>query len=36
MCGLSISVDYPNFFMMLPIGVAALGRMFAVKNEEEN
>lgn len=28
LCALSISVDYPNFFMMLPIGFAALGKMF--------
>jgi hypothetical protein len=34
MCALSISVDYPNLFMMLPIGVAALGRVFIAKREE--
>ncbi len=33
MCGLSISVDYPNFFMMLPIGVAGIGHMFLVKKD---
>lgn len=33
MCALSISVDYPNFFMMLPIGVAALGRVFIAQKE---
>jgi hypothetical protein len=33
LCGLSVSVDYPNFFMMLPIGIAALGKIFTTKNE---
>src|SRR6185437_12084634 len=30
---ISISVDYPNFFMMLPIGIAALGKVFLVKQD---
>jgi hypothetical protein len=34
LCALSISVDYPNVFMMLPIGIAALGRVFIAKREE--
>ncbi len=33
LCGLSVSVDYPNFFMMLPIGVATLGRLVFVNQE---
>jgi hypothetical protein len=28
LCAFSISVDYPNFFLMLPIGFAALGKTF--------
>lgn len=31
---LSVSVDYPNFFLMFPIAVAALGRAFIVKKDE--
>ncbi|MGH7204488.1 MAG: hypothetical protein ACREHC_08685, partial [Candidatus Levyibacteriota bacterium] len=34
LCALSISVDYPNFFMMLPIGVGALGRTIMAKKEQ--
>ncbi|MBA3723672.1 MAG: hypothetical protein H0W89_02125 [Candidatus Levybacteria bacterium] len=34
LCALSISVDYPNFFMMLPIGIAALGKVFIAKRAE--
>ena len=34
LCALSISVDYPNFFMMLPIGIGALGRTFMAKKHE--
>jgi hypothetical protein len=33
LCAFSISVDYPNFFMMLPIGIAALGKVFITKKE---
>lgn len=33
MCALSISVDYPNLFMMMPIGVAALGQVFMTRKE---
>lgn len=35
MCALSISVDYPNLFMMLPVGIAALGRVFIAKRNED-
>lgn len=35
MCGLSIVVDYPNFFMMLPIGIAALGKTFLVQKKDQ-
>lgn len=31
----SISVDYPNFFMMLPIGLYALGKIFVIKYQED-
>lgn len=34
LCAASIPVDYPNLFMMLPIGVAALGKVFMTKREE--
>lgn len=34
MCAFSISVDYPNFFMMLPIGIAALGRVFIAQRAQ--
>ncbi len=34
LCAFSIPVDYPNLFMMLPIGVAALGKVFMTKREE--
>jgi hypothetical protein len=30
----SISVDYPNFFMMLPIGIFALGKTFLFERKE--
>lgn len=30
LCGLSVSVDYPNFFLMLPIGIMALLRTVPV------
>src|SRR6185437_15182474 len=33
MCGLSVSVDYPNFFMMLPIGIGAFGKIFLAKTD---
>jgi len=33
LCGLSISIDYPNFFLMLPIGLAGLGRTFKITKE---
>jgi hypothetical protein len=33
LCGFSISVDYPNFFMMLPIGVFALYKTVLFKKE---
>ncbi len=34
LCALSISVDYPNFLMMLPIGILALGRTFIGEKKE--
>lgn len=37
LCGLSVVIDYPNFFMMLPIGVATLSRLFFLqKNDDGN
>lgn len=33
---LAISIDYPNFFMMLPIGIFALGRIIFLNKETEN
>ena len=33
LCAFSISVDYPNFFMMLPIGIFALGKIILFKKE---
>lgn len=27
LCALSISIDYPNFFLMLPVGLAGVGKM---------
>jgi hypothetical protein len=30
LCAVSITVDYPNFFMMLPVAFAALGKMFNI------
>lgn len=34
LCFLSIPVDYPNLFLMFPIGFYALGRMFILKKME--
>lgn len=31
MCGLSVSVDYPNFFFMMPVGLVAFSRIFKVE-----
>lgn len=33
---LAISIDYPNFFMMLPIGIFALGRIISLNKENNN
>lgn len=33
LCGISVVIDYPNFFMMLPIGVVALSRIIIIKNK---
>lgn len=33
LCALSVSVDYPNAFLMFPIGIAALGKTFLVQKE---
>jgi hypothetical protein len=30
LCGFSITVDYPNLFLMLPVGLYALGRIFFI------
>lgn len=35
LCGFSIIIDYPNFFMLLPIGVFALSQMFFVHKSQE-
>lgn len=32
LCGASISVDYPNFFFMMPVGLVAFGRLFKVED----
>lgn len=34
LCGFSLSVDYPNFFMMLPIGIFALGKTILFTKQE--
>ena len=34
LCASSILVDYPNLFLMLPIGVFALGRFIYIKSKE--
>lgn len=31
LCGASISVDYPNFFFMMPVGLVAFGRLFHIE-----
>jgi len=36
LCALSIVVDYPNLFLMLPVGIAALARMIYVKQEDKD
>ncbi len=33
LCALSLSVDYPNLFMMIPIGIIALSRFIVIKSE---
>ena len=35
LCALSIIIDYPNLFLMLPIGVYALGRLIQIKSKEK-
>lgn len=35
LCVLSVVIDYPNFFMMLPIGVYALSRLFIIQKKRE-
>ncbi len=32
LCGLSVTVDYPNLFLMFPVGLAALVRIVSVKS----
>lgn len=34
LCAFSISVDYPNVFMMLPIGILALGKAFFAEEKD--
>lgn len=36
LCALSLIVDYPNLFLMLPIGIFALGRIILAKWEQNN
>ncbi|MBP7927525.1 hypothetical protein KAZ57_00035 [Patescibacteria group bacterium] len=36
LCTLSVSIDYPNFFMMLPIGIFAVGRIVKAKVVRES
>lgn len=36
LCAMSIPVDYPNLFLMLPIGLYAFLKMFIVKNDNIN
>lgn len=33
LCAVSVPIDYPNFFMMLPVGLAALGKTFQFTKE---
>lgn len=35
LCATSIVIDYPNLFLMLPIGVYALGRIFNIEKTEK-
>lgn len=35
LCAASIPVDYPNLFLMFPIGIAALGRLIHTRNSPE-
>jgi hypothetical protein len=35
LCALAISVDYPNLFLMFPIGVASLGKIFDFSSTKE-
>jgi hypothetical protein len=34
LCAFSVTVDYPNFFMMLPIGMTALAKTFLMEKKE--
>src|SRR3990167_9218666 len=34
LCAASVPIDYPNLFLMFPIGLYALGRFIYVENEE--
>lgn len=33
LCAAAVTVDYPNFFMLFPVGVAALGKILVVRNQ---
>lgn len=34
LCFLAVSIDYPNFFLMLPIGIYSLTYVFALKSQK--
>jgi hypothetical protein len=36
LCAFSIVIDYPNFFMMLPIGIYALSRLFVIDKTHDH
>lgn len=35
LCAASISVDYPNLFLMMPIGIYGLGKMFQIVKDKK-
>lgn len=36
LCAASIPIDYPNLFLMIPIGITALGRILLLKKREDS
>lgn len=36
LCGASISIDYPNFFFMMPVGIVAFSRLINFKTTPKN